>query len=130
MLEAGIKGHKELTVTEDKTAKVRKSGTLNVFATPALIELIEETAWTSVADELDEGMVTVGTNLNVAHLSATPVGMKVFCNTVLTEVDGRKLVFSVEVEDEAGKISQGVHERFIVQADKFQKKADAKEAKA
>ena len=101
MLEAGIKGHKELTVTEDKTAKVRKSGTLNVFATPALIELIEETAWTSVADELEEGMVTVGTNLNVAHLSATPVGMKVFCNTILTEVDGRKLVFSVEVEDEA-----------------------------
>ena len=123
MLEAGIKGHKELTVTEDKTAKVRKSGTLNVFATPALIELIEETAWTSVADELE-----VGTNLNVAHLSATPVGMKVFCNTTLTEVDGRKLVFSVEVEDEAGKISEGVHERFIVQADKFQKKADAKNA--
>ena len=75
-------------------------------------------------------MVTVGTNLNVAHLSATPVGMKVFCHTILTEVDGRKLVFSVEVEDEAGKISQGVHERFIVQADKFQNKADAKGVKA
>lgn len=126
MLEAGIKGYAETVVTEENTAKKRKSGTLDVFATPAMIELIEETAWKSVADELEEGMATVGTSLNVKHLSATPLGMKVFCHTILTEVDGRKLVFSVDVEDEAGKIGEGIHERFIIQSDKFQKKAEGK----
>ena len=80
-----------------------KSGTLAVFATPAMIALIEETAWKSVADELEEGCVTVGTSLNVKHLAASPVGMKVTCNTTLVEVDKRRLVFSVEVEDETGK---------------------------
>ena len=126
MLEAGIKGSMEITVTEDRTAKVRGSGTLDVFATPAMIELIEETAWRSVADELDEGCASVGTSLNVKHLSATPVGMKVSCKTKLKEVDGRRLVFEVLVEDETGKVGEGTHERFVIQAEKFQKKADAK----
>ncbi len=126
MLEPGIKGYGELTVTQENTAKARKSGTLEVLATPAMIELMEETAWKSVADELEEGTGTVGTSLNMKHLSATPVGMKVFCHTILTEVDGRRLVFSVDVEDEAGKIGAGIHERFIIQSEKFQKKADAK----
>lgn len=68
-----------------------------------MIALIEETAWKSVADELEEGCVTVGTSLNVKHLAASPVGMKVTCNTTLVEVDKRRLVFSVEVEDETEK---------------------------
>lgn len=126
MLEAGIKGSMEITVTEDRTAKVRGSGTLDVFATPAMIELIEETAWRSVADELDEGCASVGMSLNVKHLSATPVGMKVSCKTKLKEVDGRRLAFEVLVEDETGKVGEGTHERFVIQAEKFQKKADAK----
>ena len=67
-----------------------------------------------------------GTSLNVKHLAASPVGMKVTCNTTLVEVDKRRLVFSVEVEDETGKVGEGTHERFIVQAEKFQNKADAK----
>lgn len=126
MLEAGIKGQMTITVEKENTAEVMKSGTLQVFATPAMIALMEETAWKSVADELEEGTSTVGTNLNVKHLSASPVGIKVTCNTTLVEVDGRRLVFSVEVEDEAGKIGEGIHERFIIQSEKFQKKADAK----
>ena len=125
-MEAGITGTQTITVTEDKTAQAMGSGTLPVFATPAMIALIEETAWKSVADELEEGCVTVGTSLNVKHLAASPVGMKVTCNTTLVEVDKRRLVFSVEVEDETGKIGEGTHERFIVQAEKFQNKADAK----
>ncbi len=126
MLEAGMKGSMEITVTKDRTAKLRGSGTLDVFATPAMIELIEETAWRSVAGELDEGCASVGTGLNIRHLSATPVGMKVTCKTELKEVDGRRLLFEVLVEDEAGKVGEGTHERFVIQAEKFQKKADEK----
>ena len=72
------------------------------------------------------GCVTVGTSLNVKHLAATPVGMKAVCRTKLLTVDGRRLVFEVEVEDEVQKIGEGTHERFVVQAEKFQAKADAK----
>lgn len=126
MLETGILGYSELTVTQENTAEALKSGTLQVFATPAMIALIEETAWKSVAGELEEGCATVGTALNVRHLSATPVGMKVTCKTELTEVDGRRLVFAVEAFDEAGKIGEGTHERFIVQSERFQSKADGK----
>lgn len=126
MLKTEIKGREEITVTNQDTAKAHKSGTLDVFATPAMTALMEETAWKSVADELDEGMCTVGVSLNIRHLAATPVGMKVTCETNLIEIDGRKLVFSVEVFDETGKIGDGIHERFIVQSEKFQKKADEK----
>ena len=128
MLKAGIKGYAETTVSGCNTAKTRKSGTLDVFATPAMIELIEEAACKSVADELEEGCATVGTRLDVKHLSATPLGMKVICRTTLKEVDGRRLVFAAEVEDEAGKVGEGEHERFIIQSEKFQKKADEKSA--
>ncbi len=126
MLEAGMIGKREMTVAPEHTAKRRGSGTLDVLATPALIELIEETAWRSVAEQLEEGCATVGTSLNVRHLSATPVGMKVTCRTELKEVDGRRLLFEVLAEDEAGKIGEGTHERFVIQAERFQKKADAK----
>ncbi len=126
MLAAGIEGTGTVTVAECHTAKARASGTLDVFATPAMIELIEETAWKSVAEELEEGCATVGTSLQIKHLSATPVGMRVTCKTRLKEVDGRRLLFEVTVEDEAGRVGEGTHERFIIQAEKFQKKADAK----
>lgn len=126
MLEAGIEGTMEVTVTKEHTAKARKSGTLDVYATPAMIELIEETAWKSVAGELEEGCASVGTSLEVKHLSATPVGMKVTCKTRLKEVDGRRLLFEVLVEDEVGKVGEGTHERFVIREEKFQQKADAK----
>ena len=126
MLQIGITGSLEKIVTKEDTALVHKSGTLEVFATPAMIALIEETAWSSVAGELEEGMATVGTALNVRHLSATPVGMKVTCQTRVKEVDGRRIVFEVEVFDEVNKIGEGEHERFIIQSDKFQKKTDEK----
>jgi predicted thioesterase len=126
MLEAGIKGKKEITVTQDKTAKAMSSGALDVFATPAMIALMENTAFESVAAELEPGSGTVGTALNVKHVSATPVGMKVTCETELVKVDGRALTFSVKAYDEAGLIGEGEHERFIIFEEKFQAKADAK----
>lgn len=126
MLEAGIKGTKETMVTNENTAKTMGSGTLDVFATPAMIALMENTAYESVASELEEGSGTVGTALNVKHVAATPVGMKVTCETELIKVDGRALTFSVKAFDEKGLIGEGEHERFIVFNEKFQAKADAK----
>ena len=126
MLEAGIKGTKEIMVTNENTAKTMGSGTLDVFATPAMIALMENTAYESVASELEEGSGTVGTALNVKHVAATPVGMKVTCETERIKVDGRALTFSVKAFDEKGLIGEGEHERFIVFNEKFQAKADAK----
>ncbi len=126
MLETGIKGKKELIVTPDRTAKAMGSGTLDVFATPAMIVLMENTAYESVAPELEEGSGTVGTSLKVDHVSATPVGMKITCETELVKVDGRALTFSVKAYDEAGLIGEGEHERFIIYEEKFQEKADGK----
>ena len=126
MLKTGIKGKNETTVTESLTAKAIGSGALDVYATPAMIALVEETAWKSVQDELEPGQGTVGTKLEVEHIAATPVGMKVWCETELVDIDRRKLTFKVEVYDEVGKIGTGTHERFIVDNEKFQSKADSK----
>ena len=113
-------------VTEALTAKAMGSGELSVYATPAMIALMEETAYKSVSAELEEGAGSVGTLMNVEHVSASPVGMKITCKSELVEVDGRKLVFSVEAYDEKGLIGRGRHERFIIQNEKFQKKAEEK----
>lgn len=126
MLEAGIKGQKEIIVTQEKTAKSMCSGALDVFATPCMIALMENTAFESVAAELDEGCGTVGTKVNVSHVAATPVGMKVTCETELVEVNGRALKFVVKAYDECGLIGEGEHERFIIFDEKFQAKANAK----
>ncbi len=126
MPEIGIKGYQEYVVTEEMSARSLGSGELGVYGTPALIALAEETAWKSVAPRLEEGQGTVGTKLDIAHIAATPVGMKVRCETELTETDRRRLVFSVKVYDEAGLIAEGTHERFIVDNDRFQSKADGK----
>lgn len=94
MLTVGIKGKEEIVVTDANSAKTMGSGTLDVFATPAMIALMEKTAWKSVAPYLEEGCGTVGTLLNVTHDAPTPLGMKVWCESELTEIDGRRLVFS------------------------------------
>ena len=128
MIQVGRKGRLLKTVTKELSAKVWGSGAVDVYATPCMIALIEETAWRSVQDELEPGLATVGTKLDVAHLAATPIGMRVWCETELVEVDRRRLVFAVSVFDEAGKIGEGTHERFIVDVEKFQAKANAKAA--
>lgn len=126
MLEIGIKGKQEITVTKEQTAKVLGSGTLDVFATPAMIALMENTAYRSIEEYLEAGCGTVGTEMNVKHVSATPIGMKVICETELIEVDGRKLTFEVKAYDEAGIIGEGIHQRFIIDEEKFQAKTNAK----
>ena len=126
MLEIGIKGKDELTVTDEKTASRVGSGGLDVFATPALIALAEKTALESVSKYLEDGQSTVGTKIDISHIAATPVGMKVYCETELIEIDRRRLVFSVSVSDEVEKIAEGTHERFIVDNEKFMSKAIGK----
>ena len=96
MLEAGIKGRQEVMVTDENSAAAVGSGLLPVFATPAMVALMEKTAWMSVAPYLNDGEGTVGTKLEIAHNAATPVGMQVWCESELVEVDGRRLVFKVE----------------------------------
>ena len=126
MLEAGIRGEQSVAVTSENTAKTMGSGTLDVFATPALVALAEKTCWMSVADALGEGCGTVGTRLELEHSAPTPVGMTVTCESELTAVEGRKLVFKVSLHDEKGPVGGGVHERFIINNAKFAAKAEAK----
>lgn len=126
MLELHIKGTAALTVTDEVTAAAVGSGMLPVFATPSMIALMEKAAAESVAPQLDAGMTTVGTKLDVAHTAATPVGMTVRVETELTEIDGRRLIFTVRAFDELGEIGSGTHERFIVNAEKFLAKAEIK----
>lgn len=126
MLKAGIRGTQSTTVTDENSALAMGSGTLKVFATPAMIALMEETAWKSVAPHMEEGSGTVGTSLNIQHTAATPQGMTVTCESTLEAVDGRKLTFHVVAKDEAGIIGEGSHERFIIDNEKFQAKANSK----
>ena len=102
------------------------SGELEVFATPAMISLIEETAWRSVSALLEPGEGTVGTRIEISHTSATPVGIRITCETEVDVVDRRRIVFDVRVFDEFGKIGEGTHERFIVRNDRFLQKAGEK----
>lgn len=125
-MDTGIKGRQEQTVTDELTAAQVGSGVVRVFATPMMIALMEKTSSQSVAPYLEEGESTVGTLINVSHVAATPVGMQVRCETELIEVDRRRLVFKVAAYDERGLIGEGTHERFIINIDKFQAKANAK----
>ena len=128
MLTVGLHGEQSQLVTVENTAKAMGSGTLDVFATPALVALAEKTCWMSVAPELDEGCGTVGTRLELDHSAPTPVGMTVTCESELTAVEGRKLVFKVSLHDEKGPVGGGIHERFIINNAKFAAKAESKKA--
>ena len=126
MIAIGLKGHLEQTVTEEVTADRIGSGLVKVFATPMMIALIEQTCNESVVPYLEPGQGTVGTHVDVSHCAATPVGMRVWCDSELVEVDRRRLVFAVKAYDECGLIGEGRHERFIIDSAKFQAKIDAK----
>ena len=129
MIQKGIKGHIEQTVTDELCADRIGSGLVKVFSTPMMIALIERTCNESVTPLLDPGQGTVGTRIDVSHCAATPVGMRVWCDSELVEVDRRRLVFSVRAYDQCGLIGEGTHERFIIDSDRFQQKADEKKLK-
>ncbi len=119
MLNTGITNRAEVMVTKDNIAGAVGSGTVEVFATPEMINLMERCCSDSVAEYMEEGCTTVGSLVNVTHLSATPIGMKVWCESTLTQVEGRKLKFQVKAYDDKGLIGEGVHERFIINVEKF-----------
>ncbi len=121
-LKPGICGRHEITVDASVSAKKAASGEMDVFGTPFVIALMEQTADKSVRPYLDEGCATVGTLVNIRHTAATPMGMRAYAESELIEVDGRRLVFRVAVFDEAGQVADGMHERFIIFKDKFMQK--------
>lgn len=126
ILEKGIKGRQEDVVTMELTASHIGSGSVRVLATPMMIALMERTCRLSVKPCLEEGQETVGTHVNVSHVSATPVGMKVWCECELIEIDRRRLVFKVGTYDEKGLVGEGTHERFIIDVARFQAKTEDK----
>lgn len=122
----GLKGRAETVVSDSNTAQAACSGALPVFGTPFMCALMEEAAWKSIAPHLEPGQSTVGTKLEISHDSATPVGMKVWAESEVIQVDGKRLVLKVAAFDERGPIGQGTHERFIVTDERFLSKTAKK----
>ena len=125
-LKVGMKFTREVEVVHELTADAVHSGGLPVFATPMMIGLMENASWSLAEECMEEGYSTVGTLVNVKHVSATPIGATVRAETELTEIDGRRLVFKVAAYDDKGLIGEGTHERFIINTDKFMNKVSAK----
>ncbi len=125
-LKIGIKGKQYTMVDKENIAAAVGSGLLPVFATPSMVAMMEAAAMNSIALCLAEDESTVGISLNIRHTSPTPMGMVVRCESELVAIDGKKLTFCVTAYDECGKIGEGMHERFIVNAAKFTAKANAK----
>lgn len=125
-LKLGMKKKVENIVTFTETARNLGSGNANVLATPIMIAWMENVAMRMVAENLPSGYDTVGTKINVSHISATPVGMNVNTEAELIEIDGRRLVFNVTAYDDMEKIGEGTHERFVIDTVKFSDKAEKK----
>lgn len=121
-VKEGMTATIEMSVTENDTASKYGSGNLDVFATPAMIALMENTSKSSVDLHLPYGYTTVGIEVNVSHIKASPVGAKIRCEALLTKVDGKKLLFEVNAWDEIGKIGYGTHVRYIVNSSEFMKR--------
>jgi predicted thioesterase len=126
VLPIGLKGLAETLVTEENTAAAMGSGLLPVFATPAMLALMEQAAASSVQPFLPEGQGTVGTRLEVSHLAATPIGLTVRAESELIAVDRRKLRFAVRAWAGDELIGEGEHERFVIDNARFLEKALSK----
>jgi Predicted thioesterase len=126
VISIGLLGRAETIVDEENTAIYMGSGNLEVFATPAMVALMEQAASESIAEHLADGESSVGTSLQIKHLSATPVAMKVWTESVLKEIDGKRLVFEVKAYDKKGLIGEGTHERFVISAERFMERTEQK----
>ena len=118
-ITVGMKGEVFTTVEREDTAQEVGSGSLLVYATPCMVALMEGAACEAIAEALTETQTTVGTALNIEHISATPVGMDVRAEAEVTEVNGKVICFTVTAYDEAGEIGRGTHKRVIVNSQKF-----------
>lgn len=126
----GYMGHASLIVEAEHTAVSMGSGALPTLATPALVALCEQAAMNAVMSVLPLGMTTVGTEINLRHLTATPVGHNVNAEAVVTGVAGRKIFFKVQCHDEREKVAEGTHERFIIEAERFMSRLADKKPKS
>jgi fluoroacetyl-CoA thioesterase len=122
----GLSAELNITVSEADTAAKWGSGLVPVYSTPALVGLMEAAAVKALEGQLDAGKTTVGGHIDVRHLAATPVGMSVRARAELTAVEGRKLTFQVDAWDEVEKIGEALHERFLIDTDKFVAKVQSK----
>ena len=122
MLEKGLSARSAATVAPGNTAAAMGSGDLDVFATPAMVALMENAAMPAVASCLPEGSTTVGAEMNVTHIKPSGLGAEITATAVLTEVEGRKLTFNVGARDAEGMIGEGVHIRYVVDRAKFMAK--------
>ncbi len=123
----GVRGYAETVVEEELTAASAGSGDLPVFATPAMVALIEQAAYLSIQPFLEEGDGSVGCSIQVSHVSATPLGMAVRAETEVTAVDGRMVTFAVRAYDAAGLIGEGTHVRAVIHKDRFLQKTYQKQ---
>lgn len=121
-MEKGLTYTSTLVVSNDHVASVMGSGDLHVFATPAMVALMENAAMQAVAGHLPEGSTTVGAMINTSHVKPSPIGDTVKTTAVLTDIEGRKLTFSIKAEDSKGVIGEAVHVRYIVDREKFMSK--------
>lgn len=125
-IKPGMTCEKTETVTENNTALLCGSGTIDVYATPAMVALMENASHSCVDPHLPFGYITVGMFVDVKHLVATPIGMKVRAKAELVVVDGKRLEFKIEAFDEKEKIGEGTHGRYIVNQEKFMAKTEEK----
>ncbi|MBR5138994.1 MAG: thioesterase family protein [Alistipes sp.] len=119
MLEIGLTFESTTTVSASNTAATLGSGDMDVFATPAMVALMENAAMKAVAAALPEGSATVGTQMNTSHIKASALGATITASATLTQVEGRKLTFAVKAWDEQGTIGEGEHTRFVVDRERF-----------
>ena len=121
-MEIGLTYTSTLVVSKDHVAAVMGSGDLHVFATPAMVALMENAAMLAVANHLPEGSTTVGAMMNTSHVKPSPVEETVRATAVLTAIEGRKLTFEIKAEDSKGIIGEAVHVRCVVDKEKFMSK--------
>ena len=125
-LAVGLRAEQTETVTQSRTACAVGSGEVEVYATPAMIALMESVSHSCVKEYLPKGHSTVGSSISVKHISATPAGMDVRAECELVEIDNKRLVFEVKAYDSAGLIGEGRHERFIIDKERFIERANLK----
>lgn len=125
-ITVGMNGRVEMNVEREDTAEIVGSGSLLVFATPCMVALMEGAACEAIAAALPEEKTSVGIELAINHISATPVGMDVYATAEVTAVEGSIITFQVNAFDESGKIGEGTHKRAIVTTQRFLEKTYAK----
>jgi fluoroacetyl-CoA thioesterase len=118
-LEPGATNTLTIVVDESMTADRFGNTGVHVLATPRLVSYFELAAHQLVMSALEPGQGTVGSHIDIRHLAATPIGMRVTFRATLTERDGRRLVFRVEADDERDHVGEGTHERFVVDMQRF-----------